>query len=1440
MIVVLINETVKKYLLKLSNEYRKRVREKFEFLETGIWDGGLKVKKLKGISSKYIFEARLDKTNRILFTLGQTKNHEGQSDLIVYVWGIAGHDHVSKKSKNIIPANVPFLQFRDYDEVLFEDIDMEELDPSYFTQENITEKIADESGSQRWYPVDEPEWKRIQLYTRDDFDLFLYLTPEQKEILHSPLPLMISGTAGSGKTTLSVYYLLNRNLNQKKKLFITYNDYLKKFAQRLYHGLLNEREWKNEVKVPDFYTFKELCLELVGGKRFPAENQVDFNRFNRLMAAWPGAQSFDPVLVWEEIRSVIKGAVPRVNLGVLETAAREIKKNTLHPALVRQLQHQFLLFSKLESLQAVDKLVHKYLNTDIQSFAAKIGTFLQSNDFKEKERVSAILDRTLQVVKKQEKDSGKYLSLFEYESLGKKKAPNFQMNRKEIYRIFEWYQAKLERENLWDEPDLTAEVGERGKTADYDILACDEIQDFTDTQLDVLFNLVKDPNNMFLAGDTKQIINPSGFRWEDVRQHFYERGLIVPGLKTLTLNFRSSGSIVEMSNILLELKAKLTGRKAEELKEEWKYKGRPVTVVSHIPGPGMLELLKTAGARRTILVRTETEKQELKNRLETELVFTINEAKGLEFDTVVLWRFCDDQTTGDVWKVILDMSARNIHEAKIKHEINLLYVGITRSQKDLIIYDGESPSLIWNSEQIRSYVYITDDRQFIGGVWDVVSTPGEWVEQGNYFFERGYFRAAAECFKNGGDEINLAKARAYYYEQIGNHKEAAVNFEKIDEIGKAARYYEAAREYKQALPLWEKLRNSGRALLCRAEVLKQEGNFPEAGKLYLEKKKYNDARECFLQAKNYRQLADLYLDHLKNIKEAAHYYELAREYNKAAGLYVRLKSYVNAAHLYELSENYSKAETCWKKVKNTKQLKDLYRKTGQEEKLFLIYEKEKDQDKAIKYLKSLNLDKERLKQEAGVLMQKGRYFPALVRYHATGDAYGIAAACFNLKRYQEAAKFYDAAGYRYYAGRVYYKIKEYEKAFLNYLESPEEKEDDYVLTRRAMNKIKNKDFLIDKGMDFYNKKNYKPAALIFFHVRDLPKLGICYAGLGDKQKAFYVWEKFGSIHEFGQIASECMGSGLIETGAEFFLTYMNMISPYKLLFASRYSRFIDNNREEKPSSVLDLMDTYFKDTPDMGKMRNWGEYIAQHDHGCSYMEKVLYYLEKTGQYNALIAYFYRYKLSFGEGIIDKKVDFEKELQELKAAGPDSQEALALRYFILGKTPELNQILPGLTLTRYNFCFYLWAEKDFRYKAYDYCVQHELSRSLVSTLNLVKKDTWLAEFFEYSGNLALAARHYEYAQQYRQAAGLYERVEKYSKAGDIYYGQGDYQKALVMYKKVKPLAHRELAKTYERLKDYEPALIHWKKANCYKDAKRCQRKIEKKNQKQQKKLPFPDI
>ncbi len=1413
MIIVLINETVKKYLLKQSALLKKKTREKFEFLETGLWEGGLKVKKLQGTSSKCVFEARLDKANRILFTLGHHYPSPSETIMIIYVWGIVCHDDISKKSNTIIPLNVPFLQFHDFKEITLENVEMEHLEPAYFTQENITQKVSDESGCQKWYNLEDKEWQRIQSYSQDDLEMFLHLTPEQEQILKSPLPLMISGTAGSGKTTLSVYYLLNRNLSQKKKLFITYNTHLKNFAQSLYHGLLIQRPWTNDVLLPEFYTFKELCLQLVGNKSFKPENEVDIERFKSLLYSYSSHLPFDAELIWQEIRATIKGAVPRFNPHVLEKAMKEIKAGKIQLSRTRQLQNQFILFSRLGSFADVAKAVQKYLKIDIQRFAANIEKFLSSD--RDTQSILAILDKTLHTLKNQEQKPGQnYLSYLQYELLGKKKAPNFNFNRKEIYHLFEWYQNKLETEHLWDELDLTSMVDTDKYSCD--ILACDEIQDFTDTQLDVLFNLVRDPNFLFLAGDTKQTINPSGFRWEDVRNHFYDRGLHVPELKTLCLNFRSSGAIIELSNVLLALKEKFIGRKAEEIKEEWKYKGKPVTVVTGLTLKEMRDILAEAGAHRTILVRNEAERELLKKYLDTELIFTITEAKGLEFDTVVLWKFCDDQMSKDVWKVTLEISDKMIHEAKIKHEINLLYVGITRSRRDLIIYDGSQTSFIWENDPIKDYVYVTDDRRFIQGLWNTVSTPAEWIEQGHYFFERNYFQAASECFKNGGDTMNKTRAQAYYFEKIGGFAQAAANFETVNEIPKAAEYYQKAGDFTNALRLWEKLKNKEQTIICRINVLRKKGNYNDAGLLLYKLKNYPAAAECFKAAKNYKEAGDIYKKYLQNNKEALVLYEAGRCWEESAELAVKLKYYLKAAEIYTKLKQFPQAEKYLIKAKNTGKLKQLYEESGQTEKLFTLYEKEKNFDKCVKYLKTLNKDKTLLEQEAETFLKKKKYFQGYVRLYASGTPFSMGRYFYWKGNFQEAINQLEKEGaHYYYIAQCYVQLERYQDAFFSYVQSDEDKQNGFSMARKIISRhyFFNSDQFENNGQDYFIKNDYLRAAFIFSYQHKLvAQEGLCYALMGDKIKAFVYWGSCNTMYELDTIANLSLMKDFIEIPAEYFLSDAGK----KIMTHNSLAEMWDCD------SLIKLMGIYFKKNPDLSKLRLWNSILVKSAFRYSRTWMVFCSLEKTGEFNAMLRVLKEIKYYQSDNKLPDQADLKKEIPDLVSRR--EYESAALRYYALDNIHEFNLLLAKMTMNRENYCLFLEGKERYWQRAMDWAIENQLRTETSEFLSAVPETLKSAIFYEKVGDFINAGYWYKLNLQFDKAAMLFEKGQRFMFAGDMHFELKDYSKALEMYKKDPLTDDQRLAKTYEKLNDYKAALSIWKKLGKKKAVERCLKKL----------------
>ena len=63
--------------------------------------------------------------------------------------------------------------------------------------------------------VDDEEWRRLLTAEEpDSLQLYLFLTEEQARLVRCEPPVLLSGTAGSGKTTIAVYYLLRHRARQ--------------------------------------------------------------------------------------------------------------------------------------------------------------------------------------------------------------------------------------------------------------------------------------------------------------------------------------------------------------------------------------------------------------------------------------------------------------------------------------------------------------------------------------------------------------------------------------------------------------------------------------------------------------------------------------------------------------------------------------------------------------------------------------------------------------------------------------------------------------------------------------------------------------------------------------------------------------------------------------------------------------------------------------------------------------------------------------------------------------------------------------------------------------------------------------------------------------------------------------------------------------------------
>ena len=263
------------------------------------------------------------------------------------------------------------------------------------------------------------------------------------------------------------------------------------------------------------------------------------------------------------------------------------------------------------------------------------------------------------------------LSLEDYESLGKKKAPNFSADRKVVYDLYRVYQRERSSKRMFDEADLVYNIHKRLQlitAPEWSVhqIYVDETQDFTQAELSLLIRCCRSPNELFFTGDTAQsIMRGISFRFNDLKSLFHHARkaagitddqnnfITVPKkLYQLTHNYRSHAGILRLASSVVDLLLTYFPDSFDRLqKDKGLFEGpRPVLLESCSPTDLAMILQGNQrqssriefGAHQVVLVASNEAREALPDELSQGLVMTIYEAKGLEFDDVLIYNFFKD------------------------------------------------------------------------------------------------------------------------------------------------------------------------------------------------------------------------------------------------------------------------------------------------------------------------------------------------------------------------------------------------------------------------------------------------------------------------------------------------------------------------------------------------------------------------------------------------------------------------------------------------------------------------------------------------------------------------------------------------------------------------------------------------------------------------------
>lgn len=189
--------------------------------------------------------------------------------------------------------------------------DWEQLDKDYLQDPSCEESIVD-IDSNYIHAYRSASWDFIsRLNDNLDADLPWNLHPDQRNFCEMQGPILLKGSAGSGKTTVALYRLIQANRGvttrsqAEKQLYLTYNKNLSNHAQDLYQTQASDID----VFPPQFITIDQLCRKFISNadQRFPQERKIEFYQFQKI-PAFRQMKTIQQEMMWEEIRGVIKGS----------------------------------------------------------------------------------------------------------------------------------------------------------------------------------------------------------------------------------------------------------------------------------------------------------------------------------------------------------------------------------------------------------------------------------------------------------------------------------------------------------------------------------------------------------------------------------------------------------------------------------------------------------------------------------------------------------------------------------------------------------------------------------------------------------------------------------------------------------------------------------------------------------------------------------------------------------------------------------------------------------------------------------------------------------------------------------------------------------------------------------------------------------------------------
>lgn len=302
------------------------------------------------------------------------------------------------------------------------------------------------------------------------------------------------------------------------------------------------------------------------------------------------------------------------------------------------------------------------------------------------------------------------LSLEQYLALGVRQSIYRAEERERVHAFLGKYRAWLDESSLYDS-NLVAQALRAKAEPRYDAVVVDEVQDLTNAELALVLATLKDADRFFLCGDANQIVHPNFFSWSKVKSLFYreERAALAAPVHVLEVNYRSSRAVCDVANLLLKLKNARFGSIDREstalVRPASESAGRLIGLTKKDAVLRELNQRTKGSARVAVIVMNDDKKAEARQRFSTPLVFSVHEAKGLEYDAVILYDLvsCERARFAEIAEGVSPeaLAADELEYARARDKddkslevykffINALYVALTRAVETVYVVEADA------------------------------------------------------------------------------------------------------------------------------------------------------------------------------------------------------------------------------------------------------------------------------------------------------------------------------------------------------------------------------------------------------------------------------------------------------------------------------------------------------------------------------------------------------------------------------------------------------------------------------------------------------------------------------------------------------------------------------------------------------------------------------